>query len=442
MIRPARWRIACAIVLVVGFAVPGEAKHHRAHHEGRHKHSRDEIPVPIQSPRDNLGEDENNREDSGFAKFLRDFREEAIAAGIKPSIYARATSGIALNTRVKELNEYQPEFSRAIWDYLDSAVSDQRISKGKEVLDGNSALFNRLEKKYGVPRETLAAIWGIETAYGQSQGSFNLFEALATLAYEGTRVEYGRRQLLAALRIAQTENLDPREMTGSWAGAFGHTQFVPTTFLDHAVDGDGDGVRDLSNSLADALASTASYLKDSGWREGGWWGEEVLLPKDFISENADPDLRKSRSEWGKLDVTNVNGQQLSGDEVGVIYLPAGYRGPAFLTLPNFDALLTYNTAASYALAIGLLSDRLRGRIVMGSWPRDEQPLGRDQIIELQKDLAALGYGVGNPDGLIGNKTRAAVRKYQKAHQLPADGFATMDLFYKILGERAKQQQAQ
>ena len=437
MIVGARLVLACATVLLGGLvATTADAKHH---HRAHHPEPREEIPVPIQAPRE-TGDD--NRENSGFAKFLDDFRAEAIAAGIKRSVYDRATSGISLNARVQELNAFQPEFSRAIWDYLDGAVSDVRIAKGEEMLDGNSALFARLEKKYGVPRETLAAIWGVETGYGQSQGSFNLFEALATLAYEGTRVEYGRRQLLAALKIAQSENLDPKEMTGSWAGAFGHTQFVPTTFLDHAVDGDGDGVRDLSTSLADALASTASYLNASGWQEGGWWGEEVLLPKDFLFESADPELRKSKTEWGKLGLTNTNGQRLSGDQIGAIYLPAGYRGPAFLTLGNFDALLTYNTAASYALAIGLLSDRLRGRVVRGLWPRDEQPLGRDQIIELQKDLAALGYDAGNADGLIGNRTRAAIRKYQKAHQLPADGFATMDLFYKILGERAKQQPAQ
>lgn len=422
MTAGACWRLAFLSVLIVGLtASASEAKHH--HRAAHHEDTSEGIPTPRMAPHD----------DMRFYEFLDDFRGTAIEAGIKASVYDRAMSGISLNTRVQELNEHQPEFSRPIWEYLDSAVSDWRIAKGEEMLADNAALFGRLEKKYGVPRETLAAVWGMETGFGQSQGSFNLFEALATLAYEGPRADYGRTQLLAALKIAQNEHLDPQDMMGSWAGAFGHTQFVPTTFLDHAVDGDGDGKRDLSNSLADALASTASYLKESGWGAGAW-GEEVLLPKDFVYENADPNIRKSCDEWAKLGVRGARGQALSGGETGAIYLPAGYRGPAFLTLANFEALLTYNTAASYALAIGILSDRLRGGIVMGSWPRDEQPLSRDQIVELQQDLTAIGYDVGNTDGLIGNRTRSAIRKYQKAHQLPADGFVTLDMFYKILSD--------
>ena len=275
------------VLLVVMRPGASEAKHH--HRSAHHEATREDVPTPRMAP----------REDAHFYEFLDDFREQAIEAGIKPAIYDRAMSGVSLNNRVQELNEHQPEFSRPIWDYLDDAVSDWRIAKGEDVLAANAALFERLEKKYGVPRETLAAIWGMETGFGQSLGSFNLFEALATLAYEGSRKDYGRSQLLAALRIAQTEHLDPKDMMGSWAGAFGHTQFVPTTFLDHAVDGDGDGKRDVSNSLADALASTASYLKDSGWREGASWGGEVLLPKDFAYENADPDIRKSSRRMGQ-----------------------------------------------------------------------------------------------------------------------------------------------
>ncbi|MGQ0742519.1 MAG: lytic murein transglycosylase [Alphaproteobacteria bacterium] len=386
-----------------------------------------DIPVPVPAP----------HEDAAFYRFLRDFRVEAASARIAPAVYERAVSGISRNRRVLELNAFQPEFMRPVWEYLDSAAAGWRIAKGHEMLSAHAPLFSRLEEKYGVQRGVLAALWGVETAFGRNQGTFNLFEALATLAYEGTRADYARRQLIAALRIAQNEKLDPREMTGSWAGAFGHTQFVPTTFLDHAVDGDGDGIRDLSRSITDALASSANYLKASGWRMGERWGEEVILPRDFAFEVADPGIRKTRTEWGTLGVTDTNGDPLEGDESAAIYLPAGHEGPAFLTLHNFDVLLTYNTAASYALAIGLLADRLAGRSVMGSWPRHQRPLARDQIIELQEDLTVLGYETGKPDGLIGNRTRAAIRKYQKANNLPPDGYPTLDLFYRILSERTK-----
>jgi peptidoglycan lytic transglycosylase B len=382
------------------------------------------VPIPIEAP----------AEDQKFYVFLHDFRDDAVQAGIKSKIYDRAVAEIALNRKVQQLNLQQPEFVRPIWDYLAGAVSDWRVSKGRDMLAANANLFARLEKKYGIAREMLAAIWGIETGYGQNQGSFNLFEALATLAYDGPRADYGRTQFLAALKIAQQEHLDPRNMTGSWAGAIGHTQFVPTTFLDHAVDGDSDGKRDLWNSPADALASTANYLEELGWRGNAEWGEEVLLPRDFAYEQADPDIRKSRNEWAREGVHTASGEALKGgEEKGAIFLPAGYRGPAFLTFDNFDVLQQYNAASSYALAIGILSDRLKGGgDVMGAWPHDEQPLARDQMTDLQIELAALGYDAGPSDGLLGKRTRAALRAYQKAKKLPADGFPTMDLFYKIL----------
>ncbi len=385
---------------------------------------RDFIPIPIEAP----------AEDQKFYAFLHEFRDEALKDGIKPKIYDRAVADIALNRKVQQLNLQQPEFVRPIWDYLAGAVSDWRVSKGEETLAVNAALFVRLEKTYAVPRETLAAIWGIETGYGQSQGSFNLFEALATLAYDGPRADYGRAQFIAALKIAQEEHYNPQDMIGSWAGAIGHTQFVPTTFLDHAVDGDGDGKRDLWDSVPDALASAANYLKELNWREGENWGEEVRLPKDFTYEEADPDIRKSRDEWTKEGARNAVGEPLKGGkEKGAIFLPAGYRGPAFLTFDNFEVLQQYNASATYALAIGLLSDRLRGGgPVIGSWPRDEQPLARDQMTDLQSELAALGYDPGSSDGLLGKRTRSAIRAYQKIKKLPADGFPTMDLFYKIL----------
>jgi peptidoglycan lytic transglycosylase B len=346
-------------------------------------------------------------------------------------------AGISLNPRVQQLNLQQPEFVRPIWEYLASAVSADRVKIGTEAMAANAALLARLEAAYGVQGSILTAIWGLETAYGRNEGGYNLFEALATLAYEGPRAAYGKKQLLAALKIADSENRDPKTMLSSWAGAFGETQFVPTTFLEHAVDEDGDGKKDLWNSPADALASTANYLKESGWRAGMSWGQQVTLPDGFAYELADPEFKKPISEWQALGVRDTNGGDLlAGDDPVAIFLPAGYRGPAFLLRENFNVILKYNFATSYALAIGLLSDRLKGaEPIMASWPTDILPLEESARIALQQGLTSLGYDAGGADGVFGRRTRAAIRDYQKARGLPADGFPTPQLLTRILNER-------
>ncbi len=373
-----------------------------------------------------------------FRAFLHDFRTDALNAGISSEIYDRAVAGISLNPRVETLNLNQPEFVRPVWDYLAGAITEARVNRGKDLIAANATLFARLQETYGVPAEILTAIWGMETAYGQNQGSFNLFEALATLAYEGPRAAYGRRQLIAALKIAETEHRDPKTMTGSWAGAFGLTQFVPTTFLERAVDGDGDGTRDLWNSPADALASTANYLKQAGWRSGDNWGEEVQLPPDFAYENADPDIMKATNKWAMLGVRKSNGEPLPDNtEPSAIFLPAGARGPAFLLRDNFYAILKYNFATSYALAVSELADRYSGGAgIMGSWPRDEMMLNENQRVTLQQGLTALGFDTGATDGVFGRRTRQALRDYQQSRSLPADGFPTAELLTRILNERS------
>jgi len=388
----------------------------------------DAVPVPVPMP----------EEEAQFYAFLRDFKTEALGAGIMPGTYDRAVSGISLNARVEELNERQPEFVRPIWDYLAGAVSETRVNRGRAQMEANAELFARLQETYSVPPEILTAIWGLETGFGQNTGSFNVFEALATLAYDGPRMVYGRRQFIAALKIADIEGRDPTTMRGSWAGAFGHTQFVPTTFLEHAVDGDGDGVRDLWDSPADALASAANYLKQSGWRTGEPWGEEVLLPEGFAYDSAEIDIRKPISEWAMLGVRKISGGPLAeGEEPAAIFLPAGYRGPAFLTRGNFNVILRYNNASAYALAIGLLSGRLNGGVtIQASWPFDETPLDLSSRTVLQEGLTALGFSTGASDGVLGRRTRQAIRDYQKARGLAPDGFATPSLLTRILNERS------
>ena len=375
-------------------------------------------------------------EDSKFTQFIHDFREAALAAAITPETYDAAMGQISRNQRVSDLNLNQPEFANPVWTYLDTAASAQRVTDGRALLVGNAAILAPIEAKYGVPKEILVSIWGNESDYGRSMGRFNMFEALATLAYDGPRADYARPQLIAALKMMQQQKFAASAMTSSWAGAFGQTQFVPTTFLNEAVDGDGDGKIDMWFSVADALASTANVISNAGWKNGKPWGFEVALPKDFSYENADLDKTFAVATWKKRGVKTMTGDALgASDEPASIYLPAGARGPAFLVFPNFKTILKYNNAASYALAVCLLADQLKGApAVLASWPRDLQMLSRDERIAMQTSLAKLGFDIGKVDGLLGGKARAAMRAWQKAHNIPADGYPTEDLLTRVAME--------
>jgi membrane-bound lytic murein transglycosylase B len=269
-------------------------------------------------------------------------------------------------------------------------------------------------------------------------GSFNIFEALATLAYDGPRAEYARLEFIAALKMVEKDHFRPADMTASWAGAFGQTQFIPSSFLAHAVDGDGDGAIDLWRSPADALASTASLLANAGWKRGSVWGYEVTLPSGFDYAIADLDATKPLTSWIALGVKTAAGNELSvGDGLGSVYLPAGARGPAFLVFDNFKTILKYNNSGSYALAICLLSDRLRGQgHIVAAWPTDELPLATDERTTLQTVLKSLGFDPGVVDGVLGRGTRAAIRAYQKARGLAADGYPTKELLAKLMEEAA------
>lgn len=378
-------------------------------------------------------------EETAFEAFLRDFRTQAIAAGIDGALYDQALGHVTLDPRIEQLNAAQPEFVRPIWQYLDNAVSAKRIADGQAALAANADMFAKLEERYGVPKEILTAIWANESDYGRALGNFNIFQALATLAYQGPRTAYARPQLLAALKVAQQGPFATGTMFSSWAGAFGQTQFVPTSWLDHAVDFDGDGKKDLWNSPGDALASAAQLLVDYGWQRGQPWGFEVKLPANFPYAQADLDATKPVADWRTLGVTKVSGEALTDDlPNGAIILPAGARGPAFLVFANFNAVLKYNAAVSYGLAVCLLGDRFAGGAgVVASWPRDEQPLTRAERMQFQQDLKALGYDPGEIDGVIGRKVRAALRQFQLARNLPADGFATKALLGMMNAELQK-----
>lgn len=376
--------------------------------------------------------------DRKFYAFIRSFRADALKAGIKPSVYDRSMKDISRNAHIEDLNNQQPEFVKPVWEYLDSAVSDLRVTTGRQKLAENAAMLTHLQSRYGVPEEILTAIWGIETDYGSETGSYNMFEALATLGYDGRRADFGRRELIAALTMEQREGYDPKDMVSSWAGAFGETQFMPSTFLAHAVDGDGDGKKDLWHSPADALASTASMLAEAGWRRGQPWFYEVTLPPGFPYAEADLDKNEPLAHWRTLGVKTALGAPLpKGPGKGAIFLPAGAAGPAFLVFHNFRIILRYNNATSYALAVGYLAQRITGGPpILHSWPRGEEPLTRGDRVAFQTSLKRLGFDPGPIDGIIGGQVRGALRAYQEARGLKPDGFATQELLERMEQEIA------
>lgn len=369
-----------------------------------------------------------------FDSWVAQFRQEALAAGIQPQLFDRAFAGVTPDAAVIAADRSQPEFTRPVWQYLDGALSEQRVRTGLANLNRHAETLRRIENRYGVDRQALVAIWGLESNFGQIMGDKSVIRSLATLAHEGRRPQFAHDQLLAALQILQSGDVRPSRMIGSWAGAMGQTQFIPTTYHRYAVDFDGDGRRDIWDSTGDALASTANYLKSSGWRQGQPWGFEVQLPRGFDYAQADMGIRKTLNEWRQLGVRLPAGSDAQDGEQASLLLPSGHRGPAFLVLDNFRSVLKYNNSTSYALAIGLLSERFqnRGRIV-GEWPRDDRPLSRSERIELQELLASNGFDPGSADGIIGANTRQAVRGFQQTLGWPADGYPTHQLLQKLKG---------
>lgn len=372
-------------------------------------------------------------QDTKFRTFIAAFRTDAIQAGVDPQLYDSATSTIARDPRVEALNLEQPEFSKPIWEYLASVLSPGRIEAGQQLLGADGPMLDAVEKRFGVQREILVAIWGLESDFGREMGSFNIFDALATLACDGPRTDFGRREFLDALRVVQQEHFRPDEMTSSWAGAFGQTQFVPSTFLRYAVDGDGDGRRDLWRSPADALASAANLLEQSSWERGAAWGYQVSLPANFPYETADIDNVQTIAVWRSQGVRATAGWELPVSAArAAIYLPAGARGPAFIVFDNFRTLLRYNNAASYALAVCLLGDSLKGYApIKARWPTEMLPLSRSERVALQMALTRLGFAPGLADGIVGSQTRKAVRAYQKSHGLIPDGYSSEQLLTQI-----------
>lgn len=367
-----------------------------------------------------------------FAAWVADFRQQARADGVDAGTLAAAFDSVSYLPRVIELDRSQPEFTRQVWDYLDSAVSDARITQGRAKLAEQRKAIDAASERYGVPAEILVAIWGIESNYGGNFGSFSTIDALATLGYDGRRPDFARSQLMAALRILERGDISRERMRGSWAGAMGHTQFIPTSFEAYARDGDGDGRRDIWGSIADVMASTAYYLDKAGWQTGKSWGVEVRLPASFNYAQTELATRKPSQDWTAQGVTPMRGESLPEFSEASVIAPAGANGPAFLVGDNFRVIMRYNASTSYALAVGLLSNRITGQPgVVAQWPRDEPALSRTQVKQLQTRLNANGFKVGTPDGIIGPNTRSGLREFQRSIGVIPDGFATLDLLERL-----------
>jgi len=358
---------------------------------------------------------------------------DAARRNITQDNFQRFTAGLTPDLRIMDLLDAQPEFTKSIWDYLDILVNDNRLAKGKEILATYRREFDATEKAYGVDRFIIAAIWGIESNYSTQIGDRSVLQSTATLACIGRRQAYFRDEFLSALEILNRGDLQVEQMHGSWAGAFGPTQFMPTAFKRYAVDANGDGRRNVVDDPADLIASTANNLKKDGWQTGQSWGYEVIVPQNFNYMLADRAKLMTLSQWDNLGVRRPNGQPYPHPaDKAYLLAPAGAVGPGFLMLQNFRVIMKYNPAEAYALAIGHFADRLRGgQPFVQAWPRQERELSRTERLELQQLLADRGFYRGTPDGQFGGQTRDALRSFQASIGVPADGFATADMLDRL-----------
>jgi len=355
-------------------------------------------------------------------------RGEALARGISDQTFDAAMADVEPDPSVLEAMDAQPEFKTPIWDYLAVLVDEERIADGRANLERWAQLLDQVESRYGVDRHFVVAVWGVESDFGRQAGGRPLVRSLATGACAGRRQKFFRDELVATLGILQSGDMPAEALRGSWAGAFGQTQFMPTTYQRLAVDFDGDGRRDIVGSVPDALGSTANFLVKAGWVPGERWGYEVRLPAGYAGASGRRN-RQAVAQWRARGITTADGQALSGSGPAALLLPAGANGPAFLALGNFNALYSYNAAESYALAIAHLSDRLRGGTAFRTpWPTDDGGLSRAQRRELQVLLNQRGFDVGAPDGAVGPRTRAAIRAFRSSIGLPGDDRAGTRVF--------------
>ncbi|WP_081647611.1 lytic murein transglycosylase [Pseudorhodobacter ferrugineus] len=369
----------------------------------------------------------------GLQAWLAAFRVRAAAAGISDAVMDSALTGLAYDADVIRRDRNQAEFTKTIWDYLDTAVSDDRVSNGMAALRKQAATLQKIEDTYGVDKEVVTAIWGLESAYGTFRGSVRTVQSLATLAYDGRRSAFFEGELLAALKILQAGDTVAANLQGSWAGAMGHTQFMPSSFLAYAVDFDGDGKRNIwGDDPTDALASTAAYLAGYGWTKGAPWGLEITLPAGFDYDQTSERVKKPVANWQAMGVRGADGADLPDHGPASVLLPGGARGASFLIFSNFQVIERYNTADAYVIAVGHLADLLKGgaRIKSG-WPRELRALTLDERLDLQTRLTAAGFDTLGVDGKMGPNTIAAVKGFQKARGIVPDGYPSLDVLNRL-----------
>jgi len=372
-----------------------------------------------------------------FEACVRDLREQAHEAGVKHRTFDRAFKGVEPDPSVLDAMQSQPEFETPIWEYLGRLVDDKRIAEGQARLERWAPVLERAEQQYGVDRYTIVAVWGVESDYGRIMGQRPLVRSLATVSCYGERQKFFRGELFATLQIVQSGDMKADALKGSWAGAFGHTQFMPSTYQRAAVDFDGDGKRDLVASVPDALGSVANFLRAAKWKAGEGWGYEVKLPDKYDGPSGRHD-RRALETWRQAGITRVDGSPLQIDGEAALLLPAGTRGPAFLVFANFNAIHAYNRSESYALAIAHLSDRLRGApAIRTPWPTDDPVLSRTERRELQQLLIEKGFLDGDPDGIVGSRTVAAVKAFQSSVGLAPYGYASARVLNALRAAKEK-----
>ncbi|NDV98377.1 lytic murein transglycosylase [Salipiger sp. PrR002] len=371
--------------------------------------------------------------DREYLHWLDGFRSRARAEGISDTTLNAAFRAPHLDTDALAKINNQAEFTKTLWSYLESAVSESRIENGRAAMIAHDQLLRQIEARYGVDRQVVVAIWGMESAYGSHRGTHPVIPALATLAYGSRRGKFFEGQLIDALRIIQHGDTTPEKMTGSWAGAMGHTQFIPSSYRALAVDWTGDGRRDIwSDDPADALASTANYLAESGWIHGQPWGVEVQLPQGFDYGLADGDAARMPSDWARLGVVGMDGQPVRDFGTARLLLPAGHKGAAFLTFKNFKVISRYNAADAYVIGVGHLADRIMGGApILSDWPDDERALTSGERKELQMRLKQAGFDPSGVDGRIGPMTIKALRDYQRAVGVVPDGYASLEVLRRL-----------
>lgn len=369
----------------------------------------------------------------GFSQCVATLQATARSRGVSPNTVEDVLGSVRYLENVIDLDRRQPEFTQPFTEYYNRRVTAERVRRGRDLLERHRSLFDRVQNEYGVPAHYLAAFWGLETNFGSFFGSTPVPDSLATLACDPRRSRFFTEELMAALEIIDAGDIDAGKMVGSWAGAMGHVQFMPSVFLRFAVDADGDGRRDLWGSVPDAMTSAARFLSDLGWQPGLRWGREVRLPSGFDYALAGRDQRRPLREWAALDVTDAFGRPLPQLDVpAVLLVPSGHRGPAFLAYRNFDVIMGWNRSEFYALSVGRLADEIAGAAPLQQPPpADAARLARDDVIDLQRNLAALGYDVGEADGIFGPATRSALSRFQRSRNLIADGYPDPEVLEQV-----------